>query len=64
MSESAKLHPFVTLLALLLFASMFGLLGAILSLPLVLAIGTIVEVFWVEETLNAGDDRIKPLVET
>jgi len=64
MSESARLHPFVTLLALLLFASMFGLLGAILSLPLVLAIGTIVEVFWVEETLNAGDDRIKPLVET
>jgi len=64
MSESAKLHPFVTLLALLLFASMFGLLGAILSLPLVLAIGTVVEVLWVEETLGAGDDRIAPLVET
>ncbi|CAN5818234.1 AI-2E family transporter [soil metagenome] len=63
MSESAKLHPFVTLLALLLFASMFGLLGAILSLPLVLVIGTIVEVFWVEETLKAGNDPIEPLVE-
>jgi predicted PurR-regulated permease PerM len=63
MSESAKLHPFVTLLALLLFASMFGLLGAILSLPLVLAIGTLVEIFWVEETLGAGDDHIEPVVE-
>jgi predicted PurR-regulated permease PerM len=64
MSESAKLHPFVTLLALLLFASMYGLLGAILSLPLVLAIGTMVEVFWVEETLDAGGDEIRPVVET
>lgn len=64
MSESAKLHPFVTLLALLLFSSMFGLLGAVLSLPLVLAIGTIVEVFWVEETIAAGDDRIEPVVGT
>jgi predicted PurR-regulated permease PerM len=64
MSNSAKLHPFVTLLALLLFASMYGLLGAILSLPLVLAIGTMVEVFWVEETLDAGGDEIRPVVET
>jgi predicted PurR-regulated permease PerM len=64
MSEKAQLHPFVTLLALLLFASMFGVLGAVLSLPLVLAIGTIVEVFWVEETIGAGDDRIEPIVDT
>jgi predicted PurR-regulated permease PerM len=64
MSESAKLHPFVTLLALLLFASMFGLLGAILSLPIVLALATMVEVFWVEEALGAGDDRIEPVVES
>jgi predicted PurR-regulated permease PerM len=64
MSESAKLHPFVTLLALLLFASMFGLLGAVLSLPLVLAIGTMVEVFWVEETIDAGDHEIEPIVES
>lgn len=63
MSSSAELHPFVTLLALLLFAAMFGILGAILSLPLVLAIGTIVEVFWVEETLGAGDDEIGAVVQ-
>lgn len=62
MSEAAQLHPFVTLLALLLFSSMFGLLGAVLSLPLVIALGTIVEVLWVEETLGAGDDEIEPLV--
>jgi putative permease len=64
MSEKAKLHPFVTLLALLLFGSMFGILGAVLSLPLVLALASIVEVFWVEESLQAGDDEIGPVVET
>jgi predicted PurR-regulated permease PerM len=62
MAGSAKLHPFVTLLSLLLFASMFGLLGAILSLPITLAIGTIVQVLWVEERLDAGDDEIEPVV--
>jgi predicted PurR-regulated permease PerM len=64
MSSSAELHPFVTLLSLLLFSAMFGLLGAILALPLALAIATIVQVLWVEETLEAGDDEIDPLVET
>jgi predicted PurR-regulated permease PerM len=64
MSSSAQIHPFVTLLALLLFGSMFGILGAVLSLPLALAIGTIVQVLWVEETLEAGDDEIEPVVET
>jgi putative permease len=64
MSGHAKLHPFVTLMALLLFGSLFGLLGAILALPIVLMLGTVVEVLWVEETLEAGDEEIEPLVET
>lgn len=63
MSESAKLHPFVTILALLLFGSMFGLLGAILALPITLAIATAVQVMWVEETIETGDDRIEPVVD-
>jgi len=63
MSSAAKLHPFVTLMALILFGSMFGLLGAILSLPVVLAVGTAVEVLWVEAVLDAGDDVIEPVVE-
>jgi predicted PurR-regulated permease PerM len=64
MSSSAELHPFVTLLALLLFGSIFGLLGAVLALPLTLALATIVQVLWVEETLDAGNDEIEPVVET
>jgi predicted PurR-regulated permease PerM len=64
MSESAELHPFVTLLALLLFGAMFGLMGAILALPLTLAIGTTVQVLWVEETIGTDEDQIEPLVET
>jgi predicted PurR-regulated permease PerM len=64
MSRSARLHPFVSLLALLLFGSMFGILGAVLSLPLILAIGTLVQVLWVEQALGAGDDEIEPVVDT
>ncbi|CAN5668929.1 AI-2E family transporter [soil metagenome] len=63
MSSSARLHPFVTLLALLLFGSIFGLLGAVLALPLALAVGTMVQVLWVEQTLHAGDDEIEPVVD-
>jgi predicted PurR-regulated permease PerM len=64
MSSAAELHPFVTLLALLLFSAMFGFLGALLALPITLVLATIVEVWWVEEHLDAGDDEIEPVVET
>ncbi|MFW5972949.1 MAG: AI-2E family transporter [Bacteroidota bacterium] len=62
MSGTARVHPFVTLLSLLLFSSMFGLLGAILSIPITLAIITMVEVMWVENTLQSQDDEIEPVV--
>jgi predicted PurR-regulated permease PerM len=62
MSGVARLHPFPTLIALLLFTSMFGVLGAILSLPLLIVIGTIVQVLWVEETL--GDHgEVEPIID-
>jgi predicted PurR-regulated permease PerM len=63
MSGAAELHPFVTLIALLLFAAMFGFLGALLALPLMLVVITVVEVFWVEETIHTDDDTIAPVVE-
>jgi predicted PurR-regulated permease PerM len=63
MAGAAELHPFVTLLALLLFSAMFGFLGALLALPLALVLGTLVEVFWVEETLHAAEDAIDPVVD-
>lgn len=62
MSSSAEVHPFVTLLALLLFGAVFGFLGALLALPLTLAIGTIVEVLWVEEALGQEGEAPEPLV--
>jgi predicted PurR-regulated permease PerM len=64
MSGAAELHPFVTLMALLLFGTMFGFLGALLALPLTLAIATAIEVFWVEERLGNHEREIEPLVET
>jgi predicted PurR-regulated permease PerM len=62
MRGAIAVHPFVTLLALILFGSVFGLLGAILALPLVLAVQTVIQVLWVEDTLHAGDDEIAPVV--
>jgi predicted PurR-regulated permease PerM len=62
MRGTVSVHPFVTLLAVILFGSMFGLLGAVLALPIVLALQTAVQVLWVEETLDAGDDEIEPVV--
>lgn len=62
MTGTARIHPFVTLLSLLLFGSMFGILGAILSIPITLAVFTLVEVLWVEETLGTANDEIEPLV--
>jgi predicted PurR-regulated permease PerM len=64
MSGVAKLHPFPTLLALLLFTSMFGVLGAILSLPLLIVIGTAIEVLWVEETLGDSGGEVEPIVDS
>jgi predicted PurR-regulated permease PerM len=63
MRGAVAVHPFITLLALLLFGSLFGLLGAVLALPLVLAIQTIIQVLWVENTLGTENDEIEPVVD-
>lgn len=63
MAKVADVHPFVTLFALFVFGSLFGILGMLLAVPLVLLIWTLVEVFWVEGAIETGRDRIKPVVE-
>lgn len=62
MRGAVAVHPFVSLLALILFSAMFGLLGAILALPLVLALQTATHVFWIEAQLGTQDDDIEPVV--
>jgi predicted PurR-regulated permease PerM len=62
MASAAEVHPFVTLFALLLFGSLFGFLGILLSIPLVLLFWTLVEVLWVERALDSDEDRIAPVV--
>jgi predicted PurR-regulated permease PerM len=62
MSAAADIHPFITLFALILFGSLFGLLGIVLAVPLVLLFWTIIEVLWVERALDADEDRIAPIV--
>ena len=63
MSRAADVHPFVTLFALILFGGLFGFLGVLLALPLVLLFWTIVEVLWVEEAIATAADTIDPVVE-
>jgi predicted PurR-regulated permease PerM len=62
MSKQAEIHPFITLFALLLFGGMFGFLGLLLALPLVLLVWTVVQVLWVERALDTDRDRIAPVV--
>jgi predicted PurR-regulated permease PerM len=62
MSQAAEVHPFVTLFALFFFGSLFGFLGVILALPLVLLLWTVLEVLWVERAIKAGGDEIEPVV--
>lgn len=62
MSKAAEVHPFVALFALYFFGNLFGFLGVILALPLVLLIWTVVEVLWVERVLGTEHDRFEPLV--
>jgi predicted PurR-regulated permease PerM len=63
MESRAKVHPFVTLLSLLLFGALFGFLGVLLAIPLVLLIWTVVEVFWVEARLHNDEADLEPVVE-
>lgn len=63
MAKAAEVHPFVTLFAIVLFGGLFGFLGILLALPLVLLIWTVVEVLWVERAIRADHDRIEPVVD-
>jgi predicted PurR-regulated permease PerM len=63
MSREAEIHPFVTLFALVFFGQVFGFLGVLLAIPLVLLITTLVEVLWVERAIDTDEDEIVPVVE-
>jgi predicted PurR-regulated permease PerM len=62
MSQQAEVHPLVTLFSLILFGSLFGFLGVLLALPLVILFWTVIEVLWVERAIDTDDDRIRPVV--
>lgn len=62
MSRAAEVHPFVTLFAIFLFGALFGVLGILLAVPLVLLVWTLVQVLWVERTIDTDRDWIDPAV--
>jgi predicted PurR-regulated permease PerM len=63
MSTAAKIHPLVTLFSLILFGSIFGFMGILLALPLVIFLWTVIEVLWVERALDTEADPLVPVVE-
>lgn len=62
MSKAAEVHPFITVFAIFLFGGLFGFLGILLALPLVLLLWTVVEVLWVERAIDTDEDTIEPVV--
>jgi predicted PurR-regulated permease PerM len=62
MSQGAELHPFVTLFAVVLFGGMFGFLGVFLAVPLALLVWTLVQVLWVERSIDTDREVIAPVV--
>jgi predicted PurR-regulated permease PerM len=62
MAHNAEVHPFVTLFALVLFGGLFGFLGVLLALPLVMLVWTTVQVLWVERAIDTDKERIAPVV--
>jgi predicted PurR-regulated permease PerM len=62
MSHNAEVHPFVTLFGLVLFGSLFGFLGILLAMPLVMLVWTMVQVLWVERAIDTDRERIAPVV--
>ena len=62
MAKAAEVHPFITVFAIFLFGGLFGFLGVLLALPLVLLIWTTIEVLWVERAHDTDEDPIEPVV--
>ena len=62
MSKAARVHPFVTIFALVLFGGMSGFLGILLAVPLVLLPWTLVQVLWVERAIGSARDPVPPVV--
>jgi predicted PurR-regulated permease PerM len=62
MARTADVHPLVTVFALMLFGSIFGFLGVLLAIPLVLLVWTVMQVLWVERAIDTDQDRIAPVV--
>lgn len=63
MAKVADVHPFVTLFAIMLFGTVFGFLGILLSVPIVLVVWTVVQVLWVERAIDTDEDPVAPIVE-
>lgn len=63
MSQAARIHPLITLFALIFFGSIFGILGILLALPLVILGWTLIQVLWVERKLGTATEPLEPVVE-
>ena len=56
-SRTFRLHPAVVILALLVGAKLFGLVGAILSVPAAAALHVLIEELYIHDIIQHGEER-------
>lgn len=62
-SRAAELHPAVVLFGILLFGRLFGPLGVLLAVPLLMLFGVLIYDLWIERTVHTAQHEIPPLTE-
>ena len=60
MSRAVSLHPVVIVLAILVMGTLFGLVGVLLAVPLVAALGVLVQELWIPRMNQQGIDPHPP----
>ena len=60
MSRAVSLHPVVIVLAILVMGTLFGLVGVLLAVPLVAALGVLVQELWIPRMDQQGIDPHPP----
>ncbi|WP_261664987.1 AI-2E family transporter [Deinococcus sp. Marseille-Q6407] len=62
MSGAAKMHPLSVMAGILLFGSVFGLVGAFLTVPFLIVIKALYENFYLTDRPNISDDVAQALI--
>ncbi|HEX7050476.1 MAG TPA: AI-2E family transporter [Longimicrobiales bacterium] len=60
-SGTARLHPALVLFGIVLFGRLFGPLGMLLTVPLLMLLGVLAYDLWIERAVRTADQSIPPM---